>query len=137
MKYIFIIMLMISSSLVSAQEEQEESDGVKLDISQIRWSLEASCKSKQGKLQFENLSGKIGERPKSVCYRYICDIPNLSQKKAAEEGNQIAINDVQVNCLNEDISPAVVQDLRQWGKALKEDAVASPKRGVSSSAHKQ
>ncbi|MFY7994127.1 MAG: hypothetical protein ACOVP4_12590 [Bacteriovoracaceae bacterium] len=45
----------------------------------------------------------------------------LIGEKVKTDGHQIALNDVQVICLdNDQLSPAVVDDLRKWGKAVPE-----------------
>lgn len=45
----------------------------------------------------------------------------LIGEKIKTDGNQIALNDVQVVCLdNDQLSPSIVDDLRKWGKAVPE-----------------
>jgi hypothetical protein len=162
MKNTLVLTFLIFSSFSYAQEFGNE----RLKLDDIRLKLESSCKEQEGKLRFENLSEKIGEKPSSVCYRYSCDVEKsyaevsykicpqdkqsgtllniqkaclslyghkeskegscvvgscLLGEKVNTDGNQIALNDVQVVCLdNENLSPAIVDDLRKWGKAVSE-----------------
>jgi hypothetical protein len=161
MKNTIILVTLLASALSYAQEGNE-----RLKLDDIQLSLESKCKANEGKLRFENLSEKIGERPSSICYRYSCDVEKsyaeLSYKicpqdkqsstlvniqkaclslyghkeskegscvvgscllgeKIKTEGNQIALNDVQVVCLdNPEMSSSVTNSFRQWGKDIAE-----------------
>lgn len=177
MKKAILLTTLLTSFFSYAQSEE------RLGIDEIRFDLESKCKEHEGKLRFENLSAKIGEKPNSLCYRYSCDVQksyaevsykicpqdknsktllNIQQaclslyghkesqesgctvgscllgERAKTEGNQIALNDVQVVCLNDDsVSPAVIDDLRKWGKSIPETDNTSVRKPVVPSAVKK
>lgn len=70
-------------------------------------SIQKACKSLSGHKETKEGSCVVGS----------C----LIGEKIQTDGHQIALNDVQVICLdNDQLSPSIVDDLRNWGKPVTE-----------------